>query len=129
DGPGPGAQATAGRSRPLPPIGRGSPPPHRARLHLGTHGFDHEGADAGRDRDGRLKDDGEGVQAAKAEVVAPGDGAGPQLEVGKTLEHFPKGGLSLDAPQRRTEAEMAGPAEGDVTVVGPGEVQAVRVRK
>src|SRR5436309_1370390 len=67
------------------------------------------------------------LQAAESKVRPPDEGRGLESEVGHAAQHRPEGDLPLDPRERRAEAEVSGPAEGEVTVVLAGNVETIGV--
>src|SRR6202023_3512967 len=71
----------------------------------------------------------ESLQAALAEVLAPGQRLRTQMQLGQAAQQGAERDLCLDSCERCAEAEVAGPAEGEVPVVLPAQVEAVRLGK
>ncbi len=76
-----------------------------------------------------LKGNRQSIQAAQAQIRAPGERARLQLQIGHPPQHALKGGLTLYAGQGRSKAEMTCPGKGHVTVVLPPQVQAIGIGK
>ena len=73
--------------------------------------------------------DRQGFQPAKAEVFAPDQRLAGQLKIGEPAQQRFEGDLPFEAGQRCAEAEMGGPAEGQMAVVGAIEIEAVGIGK
>src|SRR5882724_166194 len=71
--------------------------------------------------------DGQRLQTAQREALAIRRRVRHQLEPRDAAYERVDGDLAFHARERRAEAEVDTPAEGDVTVVGPREVQAVGI--
>ncbi len=59
-------------------------------------------------------------------IVLPHERSGRECQIRQLQQRF-EGDLALDARERRAEAEVCRPAEGEVPVVGAVNVQPVRV--
>ena len=73
--------------------------------------------------------DRQGFQAAQAEVFAPDQRLAGQLKIGEPVQQRFEGDMSFEAGQGCAEAEMGGPAEGEMAIVGAIEIEAVGIGK
>src|SRR5262245_22358646 len=71
------------------------------------------------------KPQGQGVEAAQAHIAAPGDVVGREAEVGEAAQQRLESDLHLQAGEGRAKAEMAAPAEAEMAVVGPVDIETI----
>ena len=67
------------------------------------------------------------LQPAQAEILPPLEPFRLQAEIGEPAQQGAEGDLPLQPRQGRPEAEMRRPAECEVPIIRPGQVEAVRV--
>src|SRR5205823_9364362 len=73
--------------------------------------------------------DRQGCETTETEVLAPGDGPLHQAEARHATEQRLERDLAFESGQRSSEAKVWAPAEGEVTIVLPADVQAIGVCK
>src|SRR5215472_17503999 len=79
--------------------------------------------------DDSLVCDHEGIEAPQTQVFAPGNRFGRECQVWHTLQYLFHYRTTLDARQWCAETEMAGPREGDMSVVLPAEIKPIGIGK
>src|SRR5919197_2723616 len=66
-------------------------------------------------------------ETSKGEVGSPDQRPRLELEARESAYEGLQGDLALDPRERRAEAKVRGPAEGEMAVVGAPEIEAIRV--
>src|SRR5258707_1524098 len=68
-------------------------------------------------------------QPSQSEIRSPNEWRRLEGPIGEPAQHQLEGSLPFDARERRAEAEVSRPTEGEMPVVAASDVQPIRIRK